>query len=197
MTDSPLSQLVVDVSDVLKQDLDFFVDLLSKDIADQILRRMYARTFIAYVESVLSSLKTAVVEEIQDCSLSAGIRFTDAEKAMLEEKSFELSNKGEAISRPYFASIDRNLKFTFTAYARAFKLKFQPNLGDHKWDSFLKSVTIRNRITHPKSIPEMTITDEELIILNDGYKWFNENYTQLLDEIIRDLEKSLDDTQQP
>jgi len=44
----------------------------------------------------------------------------------------------------------------------------------------LKGVKIRNRITHPKSVEALTITDEEMEKVKKALEWFRKEFDQLM-----------------
>jgi hypothetical protein len=148
----------------------------------QTAKRLYARMFISYVESVLFKIKSEALEA------DTG-KFSHAELALLAEKSYDLSDKGEPIERTYFGKIERNLKFAFRAYAKAFVLNYEPDYSSDRWQAFQQVVKIRNRITHPKNSDSMIINDEENKAISKAHDWFLETYHNLLGKLIKKLEK--------
>src|SRR2546430_14577427 len=46
--------------------------------------------------------------------------FSQAELVLLAEKTYDISDKGEAEERPYLGQIGKNLKFAFRCFAKAF-----------------------------------------------------------------------------
>lgn len=99
--------------------------------------------------------------------------------AVILEESYELNNKGDAIERTCFNSIDKNLRFAFQVYARIYDISFQVDCSGEGWVSFKRAVTIRNRVTHPKRLPDLSITDDELHTLDQALEWYVKNNIEL------------------
>ena len=77
---------------------------------------------------MLLSLVKSMLATLKPEALSTGSgQFSQAELALLEDKAYELSDKGEAIERPFFGQIEKNLRFAFRCYAKAQGLDFIPN----------------------------------------------------------------------
>jgi len=142
---------------------------------------------ISHVESVLFELRSWVLEYAD----SNPEEFSQAELVLLAEKTYDISDKGEAEERPYLGQIGKNLKFAFRCFAKAFDLKFKPDYGGDGWQAFRQAVKIRNRITHPKTPASMAIKDDELAAMYKALCWFLDTYHNLLGEFKGSLNPAL------
>lgn len=159
-------------------------ELIKAKYNRQTARRLYVKTFISLVESVLFTLKSEALKT--DSS-----KLSQAELALLKDKTYELSNKGEATERIYLGNIEKNLKFAFRCFAKAIDINYNPDYSGVGWQSFQKTVRIRNRITHPKFAIDMSIDDNEQETINKAHNWFVENYRALLGGAIEKLNSHL------
>jgi hypothetical protein len=150
----------------------------------QTARRLHIRMFISFVESILFTLKSQAIETHPG-------KFSQAELALLGDKTYELSDKGDAVERPYFGQFEKNLKFTFRCYAKAFELDHSPDYSGAGWQAFQQAVRMRNRITHPKFAANMSISDDDQKTIDKARNWFVETYQALLSGAIKERESVL------
>jgi hypothetical protein len=149
----------------------------------QVVRRLYVRTFISLVESIIATLK--------DETLRSTVRLSTAEKAILAGTKYELTDQGAAVERPFFAPVQKSLRFAFRSFAKANRITFTPDYNGEGWRAFSETVKIRNRITHPKRVEEMAIEDTELALVDQAHDWFIKSYGGLMDAYIVKLENKL------
>ncbi len=65
------------------------------------------------------------------------------------------------------------------------------DFGGNGWQSFLESLKIRDRITHPKNLDEITVLDDELEILSNAMLLVSENHTIIAKTMKEVAESSL------
>lgn len=131
-------------------------------------RRALVRSVFAFVESMLFALKH---EALRHSSV-----FPASEIALLREEAYELADDGQAVTRPARLTLTRNLKFTFAAFAKAWRTKSRLELGDAGWQNFQTALKVRDRLMHPKSISDLDVSDEEIRIVNHASMWFIGTY---------------------
>jgi hypothetical protein len=54
-------------------------------------------------------------------------------------------------------------------------------LSDHRWEAFSESIKIRNRVTHPKFHTEIDISDAELKLIDDGWRWWKDTLSKIIE----------------
>ena len=190
----------IQLADIAESDLDFVFRLrhlgegLTSDVRvwgafiqekhdPQTVRRLYVRMFISLVDSIIATLK--------DEALGSSARLSLAERALLAGAKYELTDQGEAVERPHFAPIRKNLQLAFRSFAKANKISFALDYRGDGWRAFSEAVKIRNRITHPKRMEEMSIDDTEMARIDKAHDWFIESYHGLLDAYIVRLENQV------
>ncbi|EHH2479586.1 hypothetical protein C9I98_17935 [Photobacterium sanctipauli] len=130
------------------------------------LDRSYVRTVFSALEGVLFALRQEIIQ-----ADNFGTEFMPKERAFILEKKY--NQRTNTVTKHTFRPSIRESICTNTGYyARSKGLKdfrFPETSG---WDDMKKAITIRNRITHPKSIEQITITNEELEVILRAKKWF-------------------------
>lgn len=146
-------------------------DAALREDDSQFWRRTYVRALFAYIEG-LNYLKK--VHAFQ-AHLAGRVKYTKAELSVILEESYELNNQGEAVERTSFKSLDKNLRFAFQVYARIYDICFKVDCSGLGWQSFKTAIKIRNRVTHPKRLSDLSITDDELQTLDETLEWYVQN----------------------
>ena len=155
--------------EILFEDLITSAKLLSGE--SQFSRRSYVRTLFALIEGMVYQMKRVAL-----CAYEADqVEFNEAEISILKEETYELTTKGTAKSRQGYPKTLENILFAFYVYGKVFKSIFEPDVRSNGWQSLQQAMKIRNRITHPKNINDMNISDEDIKILDNASKWFQDN----------------------
>jgi hypothetical protein len=95
-------------------------------------RRTFVRTLLAAIEGTVHALK---VETLGVSDPPPGL-YTPAELAMLREKKYVVTDKGEAQEQPAFIPIDQNLRFAFHMYVRESRTSFDLDVTGVGWAAF-------------------------------------------------------------
>jgi hypothetical protein len=156
----------------LSADIEYCYDKLEKEDS-QFWRRTYIRAVFAFAESFIFRMKQAALDINK---LHDGL-FNEAEVAFLQEadaREYIINRKGEveAQARKRLIPFESNFKFAFKVYGRAFNSSYTPDLGDGGWDAFREALEVRHRLTHPKFIHQLDISDDELERIEKGVTWF-------------------------
>jgi len=108
------------------------------------------------------------------------VEFTDAELALIREEQYELNNKGDVRIRQKFLKLADNLRFSFKLFAKATNSSYELDVGGIGWDSFLKAIAVRNRISYPKYERDIVISDEDLDFVQKAAQWYRDCTRDLL-----------------
>jgi hypothetical protein len=131
-------------------------------------RRTYVRTVFSYIEAWMFATK-------QMC-LSAHrfrhVAYPPADLAILREESYSLARDGEAIVQTKYLKLDKHFRFVFRVFARSVNSNYQLNVQDPGWGAFLQSITLRNRLTHPRSVTDLEVSDEDFETMDRARGWF-------------------------
>jgi hypothetical protein len=160
----------------------------------QFSRRSFVRIFYSVVEGCVSMLKTQTLDvaEVEKWPL------TDAERAMLKEETYSLSEKGKPFVQTKFIPTDANLRFTLELFLRPAFPNFKVDTGGRGWAAFKAGLDVRHRITHPKMGKSFIITDDEIRLLFEAVDWFHETFMgEQIKAHISVAQKALSELPQP
>ena len=150
---------------VLADDAFQSVDELSSDLSNQFKRRAFVHFVFALIDGTISIKKQS----------SLSLYLASGRGRASERQIVWLKAK-------YDPALKENLKFALQTYAAITCVEFDLNLGgDLRWQSVHKAVGIRNRITHPKRVHDMIVSDEELDHVQQAFLWFSEKMCELHD----------------
>jgi hypothetical protein len=156
-----------DILNVLYEDVDL-AERMWKQQDSQFWRRTFIRSVFALIEGFTYCLKQVALE----ASKKFGIELSKSEIALLLEESYEVSDKGQAETKPDFIQLPRNIKFAFNMYSRAYGLNYTLKIDDNGWLSFKEALKVRNRLTHPKSTGDVLVSDQDMLYAESAAMWF-------------------------
>lgn len=128
---------------------------------DQYRRRTLVRTIFAAIEGSTYVLKQAVLEH----AVLHPHLYSPGDFAILREESYELREKGRVHTKFKQLPPIENFRFTLRLWLRMHNLNADaPDAQRFKnaWATFERMKEMRNRITHPKDLNALTISDEEV-----------------------------------
>ena len=162
------------ISSILESEMDEIINHL-KNNDSQVWRRVFCRTFFAYLEGEVYSLKQLflfydwwVVEE-------------EAELKIRNQKLIKNQDGTTKVIDAYLPLI-QNVKLIFDAFAAAAEIKPLISENDECWNLLSRAVKIRNRIVHPKRSEDLTISDEEIELIREIGRWYLSNSALLLEK---------------
>ena len=106
----------------------------------------------------------------------AGISVSAHEETVLRAEAPYIKGNGKlGTSSRFYASID-NLSFSLQLARKRFGDFVFCSKQDARWNSVLVFVDIRNRLTHPKRIQDLEISEKEVRALNEAQDWLREAF---------------------
>jgi hypothetical protein len=157
---TPLEQALADyriLFDVLAKDLSTIIGK-SKRIMPQSKRRLFIRSLLSLVEADTWKRKQICVHLFR----LGRLQLTEHELALLNDEQCDLDKQGNVtVRRKQLRSAD-NYRFAINIFVRATGIEYKFPVQHAGWQSLLETIAFRNRITHPKSVKEIHITDKEL-----------------------------------
>lgn len=106
----------------------------------------------------------------------------------LSEISIELKNNGDIKKRPRHFDFKEILQFTYKTYCDCFKKEiiYKNFISDNRFSDFTKSINMRHRITHPKSIMDVFISGENIQTVMSAGEWYHEFMFEIfMDDLIK------------
>lgn len=156
---------------------------------DRYSRRQLVRTFHAYVETIVTNLKRQALHE--------AARFDNAERALLAEEKYELTDTGEPKVVLQMISLARNVRFAFRCYAKAHGISFYLSVDGPGWRDFRSALRVRNRLTHPRTAADLDLSDAEIETIARAHRWLTTQYSQIvrlaLEKVLYDSGWTTDD----
>ncbi len=143
---------------------------------NQFWARAFVRAFFAYVESSVFEMRLVV----RDAADGGRITLTVAERSLIDEESYEIAANGKPEARTKFLKLERNFRFTSELFGRAFAIETGIEYGDGGWESFLGSLKIRHRITHPRDLAAIDLTLPEVQTVVSAFAWYIASTDRLL-----------------
>ena len=134
----------------------------------QFRRRTLVRSFFAQVEGEAFLRKRFALEQRE----GGDVEFSAAEFAILREEQYDLNNKGAVRTQQKFLKLADNLRFSFRAFAKAFGSSYSLDVSGSGWQSFKNAIDIRNRITHPKRLSDLNITEDNMKDIFAAIDWY-------------------------
>jgi hypothetical protein len=172
---------MLEVSGVLRQDIENLVAAYRNDWSSQPLRRMFVRAYWSMIEGEVFCTKQFTLRACQlgDNSLSA------EEHVFLSESRVIVDEEGAASLKHAHIDTLSNLKQTLKVAASKFDLDWAPNFSTQGWEKLALSLELRHRITHPKVAAELLVSESELDIHKDAFAWFLEAFNEFQSSLLR------------
>ena len=98
---------------------------------------------------------------------------TQIDEFAFSETNYQINDQGKVVRQPRFVSLQQSIRLT-TRLASRLNTKVDIRFNTSGWDALLKSVKVRNRITHPKSKDDLHIGDAEAEACLDALFWLLE-----------------------
>ncbi|HZL78243.1 MAG TPA: hypothetical protein VFC17_05270 [Candidatus Limnocylindrales bacterium] len=160
-------------------------------------KRVLVKTIFTYLEGHIYAFKQTVLamEEILKHPMSGLIPrsvkswvalFSDQEKAMLQEFTYEMGSGGKACKRNYSPRFEDNIKFLIKTFHAAIELESKIDFQSEGWDRMKKTRGIRNRLTHPKTPADLNISDEDIKTAGLAIGWYQATVSSMLDRLEKD-----------
>jgi hypothetical protein len=173
--------------DVLSEDITEFAELALRDhrASDSAQGRLFEPVF-ALIEGLTFGLKQLALT----LSEHGKGNFSQADLALLAEQTYDLDDKGRSVVQQKFIPLQRNIKFTLDACIRTYEVQHTLDFGGNGWCSLQEAIKIRNRLTHPKTVADFILSDDELGTVSVGLEWFLTNLSALVDGMYADVKQT-------
>lgn len=144
-------------------------------------RRLLVRSIFAFIEGIVYRIKQIALASPDSSHL------TPAERAIAAEEDYELDSRGEVFIRPSRIKFLANIRFALMLYPKAEGVSFKVDFSGSGWEALQKAAKVRDRITHPKVLSDLMISDDEIHDAVYGFEWINRQITKLLAIVLLDV----------
>lgn len=134
-------------------------------------RRNYVKTVFSSIEGILFAMKRILLNHCEN--------LTDEEIIKLQEYKLVGPTENKLKKEVYFLSANENVKFVIRTYEKVKTNEMVTNFKCNDWEEFIKSISIRNRITHPKNSNDLLISENEMRIVMKAHDWFFKVFNEL------------------
>lgn len=182
-----LISVFIELNEDVKRSIKMLVQ--SRNLDEQELlfwRRVYVRAVYALIEGVTYRMKQYAIDiDNDDKKLLSQI-----EILLLQEDSYDLSDKGELIKSKVKIPINKSIKIAFIFLSKVNEIEYKLNISASGWQSFTEGLKIRDRITHPKNAEDLMISKEEEELVAKAALWFVNSFNECFFKIREKLESS-------
>jgi hypothetical protein len=98
-------------------------------------------------------------------------KISSDELQVLKAQTLAIKPSGELSASPRFHPFRERLLFTLRIASRVINPAAKPDTYCLNWASVKEFVEIRNRLTHPKRVKDLHVSDEEIDHLNRAQDW--------------------------
>jgi hypothetical protein len=139
----------------LQGDVDKAYTLLEEDKSSQYLRRCVVRAVFSLIEALIECLKWELRSSVRTGRFQGRLTPTEQEVLGALHVIGQRSDK--------FLTLDQSVKKTFRLAAKIWDLpNFKLNTGGADFEDFLSAKVARNRLTHPKTVYDIEVTDLDM-----------------------------------
>jgi hypothetical protein len=131
-------------------------------------RRTYIRAFFASVEGLMFAFNQTAIAACD----GGFLKLEPAEVAVLREETYHLSDNGiPSVSKKYASFLPR-CRFVVAIFARSLGVEYRVPVDGAGWQAFREAVDIRDRVTHPRSLENGQLSDEDLQLVHQAHDWY-------------------------
>lgn len=152
---------------------------------NQTYRRELVRTVFSAIEGLHWKLKRDVFRHAQVVA-----DLTPHEVAALLEETYSVDDRGMVRAQPKFMPLLSAIRLVITIVKR-YRPTYEVDFNHVGWTNLCRAVEIRNRIVHPKTLKDLSVTDEEIRQSLSAFYWL----VALCVEVLRETKKNLNELQ--
>ncbi|HTT08813.1 MAG TPA: hypothetical protein VMH34_08490 [Gammaproteobacteria bacterium] len=141
-------------------------------------RRALVRAVFAFVEGQAYALKQFALDVLGDL-------LSPAERAVCREESYELADNGSVLVRSMRLRFLQNIRFALTIIPKASNTTFELDVGGAGWRGLRDSLSVRDRLMHPKSAADLEVSDADLDNTMAAFSWMQRETVRLFVDVIK------------
>jgi hypothetical protein len=155
-----------------------FIGMLLADVATAMERhslsgtQSHRRDLIRTTFAALEGLSWTYREHITGVARGSGL-VTLEEESALSEISYQVSDQGKIVGQPRHLSMPAMIRLT-TRIAVRLSPDLNIRFDTVSWERFREAISMRNRITHPKSEADLHIDDNDVSTCLSSFFWLLE-----------------------
>jgi hypothetical protein len=174
-----------------------FVRLLIGDVIEaleraefedsQAARRNLVRILFAAIEGLVWELREhvrSIAEAVDELPVLTSLALTDT--------SYGVSSSGEVVPQLRFLPLKTSVQVA-TALAKKLCPTLNCDFGTSGWVDFSQAIMIRNRVTHPKTVEDLTINQHDIAVAKAGFAWLIQHVETVMRATLNASKRHLDE----
>lgn len=151
------------ILDTLQEDMDQVIALGDSQFA----RRAYVRTVFSAMDGTLNGLSAMLLSFPQ-----AQLLLDQPTITLLREVTYELADDGTVRERNRYVSFLPKVRLVLRAVFTIGAAKVTPDYSLVGWRAMREAEEVRNRLTHPRSVQELNVSNADIEQLHLAKNWF-------------------------
>jgi len=131
--------------------------------------RQLIRAVFAYIEGITFSVK---VRAAAHC-IENGVEISPQDRFFAADIDHFLDEKGQVVEQRAMLRLASNIRFAFSLSERAYGTGRLFDPGVEWWSCLMKSIRVRDRLTHPKMPEDVDIAGEEIVAVLKAREGFD------------------------
>lgn len=136
-------------------------------------RRNLVRATFAFIEATVYQLRIFLAEDWAD-------GLSNAQLLALRDLQIEVSPSGVVKTRALKCGLVALIRLTVTSFANAIPEAATITCDEPGFDAVIRSVSVRDRLMHPKNSAAVVVTDSEIRNVVAAFGWVNDLGARLL-----------------
>ena len=162
---------IIRMNDILAFDAKVVFEGLGKDSRNQFWRRTFVRTMFANIEAQLSMMKQLAVR----CHRLDFIKLSEIDLRKLADEIQLIWDASHIPGQPIRLPLIENVKFALKVFSSIPIIQpISVDTSSQGWQSLVIAVSVRDRLTHPKTEHDLFVTDSDVSRILAAWKWFGE-----------------------
>lgn len=143
--------------------------------------RTFVRTMAAEFEGKLFLLQQLLLQ----MNKMGKAELEPEEIVLLRGQTYSLQQNGKPYSNAKYLPFAENLLFTMRLISNLFNKFVFFDTSDSNWQDVKRFIAIRNRITHPKRMEDMHISEAEIDSLNRAQDWLRRSFMSVFNQVTK------------
>jgi hypothetical protein len=133
-------------------------------------RRVLIRSIFASIEALSYFLRNLAVNNKHPKDIAP------EDRLIVSERAYDLDGNGRIVHRPLKLRTTASIRYSFAVFKRSYGTTFDLDVTGAPWQAYLRAVKVRDRITHPKRLEDITISEAELMDAAGSWHWFSDAF---------------------
>lgn len=139
-------------------------------------RREYVRTVFAAIEGLHWRLRGHVLE-------ASAHLISAHECAAMSQETYAVDDKGNVRVLPRYLSLPSSIRLLVKILKR-YRPEYELDFTHVGWSGLKRAIEVRNRLVHPKTMEELTVSEEDLEHTARGFRWILALVIEVLEETV-------------